>query len=301
METRSRETTLAAACMHVVHDKKKNTAKYVEFIEEAANQKVDLLVFPEVSLQGYLRKMSEVDYASRKDQIHYYLSEGEKVPGPTTELICEYAKKHNMYIQFGLAEINQAETAVYNSAVLIGPEGIIGIFRKVHANGESPPFRPGIAFKAFDTALGRVGPLICADLCYPESIRILAVQGAIIGTMSTAYPMVEDGDPLEDYNAYLYRTYANAQAAMSQLWLVQSNHIGRSDAKGASHYFGNSRIVSPWGKVVAECGYQETLVTATVDLWGEIYKVRSWDRNLADRRPELYGILTKQDGSYGPF
>lgn len=294
-----RLVTLGAVCMRVVHDKSANLRRIRAFIEEAASRNVDLLVFPEMAVQGYLRNWRDAGYMSPivMEQIDYYFAEGEQIPGPTVDVLVELARHHKMYIQVGMAEVNEPQTAIYNSAVLVGPQGLVGVFRKVHALGESPPFRPGTSFPVFDTTIGKVGPFICADLDYPESLRCIAVRGAILATMSTAYPMADpEGDPGDDYQAYLYRIEAQAQAAMNQLWVVQSNHVGQSDAPGAARYFGNSRIVSPWGKVVAECGYEEALVTVTVDLAGEVHAVRRRHNRLSDRRPEVYGVLLTQDG-----
>lgn len=300
-----KDVTLGAVCMKVVHDKAANLKRYETFIDEAIETGVDLLVFPEVSVQGYLRS-PQLDEASpsKQEQIGYYRQEGEKISGPVIAKIEEYTRKHRMYIQVGMAEINEPETAIYNSAVLVGPHGVVGVFRKVHALLECPPFRAGLDFPVFETELGRIGPFICADLVFPESLRCIAIKGGTIGTMTTAYPFTDGimkpgATPENDYNAYLYRTYANAQAAMNQMWLVQSNQVDRSPAPGSGPCFGNSRIVSPWGKEVAACGYEEALVTATVDLPGEIYRARIHNQSLAIRRPELYQVLTQQDGPSG--
>jgi predicted amidohydrolase len=298
-DSETRTVTLGAACMRVLHDKAANLRKIREFIGEAAAKGVELLVFPEMAVQGYLRNWRDAGYQSSivLEQIDYYFAMGEQVPGPIVEMLAALARAHSMYIQLGMAEINQPRTIMHNSAILVGPEGLVGVFRKVHAAFERPLFRPGTGFPVFDTALGKVGPFICADLDYPESLRCIAIQGAIVATMSTAYPMASpEGDPETDYQTYLYRIEGVAQAAMNQVWVVQSNHIGQSDAPGATRYFGNSRIVSPWGKVVSECGYEEALVTATVDLAGEVHAARRRHNRLADRRPEVYGLLLTEAG-----
>lgn len=298
-ESGASTVTLGAVCMKVLHDKDENLRKISALIEEAAGKGVHLLVFPEMAVQGYLRSWRHAGYQSPVvlEQIEYYTATAERVPGPTVKILATLARRHSMYIQVGMAEINQPGTIMHNSAVLVGPEGFIGVFRKVHAAFERPLFRPGSEFPVFDTALGKVGPFICADLDYPESLRSIAIQGASVATMSTAYPMaVPEGDPETDYQTYLYRIEATAQAAMNHLWIVQSNHVGQSDAPGAARYFGNSRIVSPWGKVVSECGYEEAIVTATVDLAGEVQAARKRHNRLADRRPEVYGILLTEDG-----
>jgi predicted amidohydrolase len=197
-----------------------------------------------------------------------------------------------MVIQIGMAECNQPRTVLYNSAVVIGPNGVIGSYRKVHNYRELPIFRSGTTFPVFDTPVGRIGAFICADLNYPECLRALAIQGAQILTMTTAWPMESD-NPEMDYLGHMYNVQMEAAAIANQVWIAAANQVRRPPKEGAANYYGHSRIVSPFGLTVAGCGYEETLVVANVDLLGEIRKDKySWGDRIQQRRPELYGILS---------
>jgi len=291
-KSRQDEVVLGAVCMHCCHDKEVNLQKYEKFVREAADRDVELLVFPEVSVQGFITDKGDSASPEALAQLDYYREEAETVPGPTTERIGHLAKLHDMVIQFGMAESNLAGTVLYNSAVVVGPSGVIGVSRKVHNQNDFPIFRSGSGFPVFDTPIGRIGPFICGDINYPETLRALTLQGARILTMSTAFPLA--GSDLEnDPYGEAYEIQAQAAAMSNQVWIVQSNQVKRPPKEGARDYYGHSRIVSPFGKVVANCGYEEDLVVANVDVLGEIRKYKRLCGDLIQRRrPELYGILT---------
>src|SRR3989304_1195722 len=102
------EVTLAAVSMNVAQDKAANLEKYLRFIDEAASLGARLLVFPEVSLQGYLKKRGAPGEPEVIELTRYYRQTAETVPGPTTELISKYAAGPNMHIQIGMAESARA-------------------------------------------------------------------------------------------------------------------------------------------------------------------------------------------------
>jgi predicted amidohydrolase len=275
--------------MQVEHDKAKNLEKYIAFIEDAAAQGADYLAFSEISLQGYNWASSD-DPEQMAKQKEYFERESEPIPGPATDRIQPYCKKYDMYVQFGLAE--KAGDVMHNAAVLIGPEGILGTHRKVY--GSVLPARPhavftrGDRFAVYDTRIGKVGMVICADLSYaPESVRTCVVQGAQVVVNTTAWgiptsPMLPDMktmlgytdpgkmDPKTEYRAYQYDILTRYSALINQTWLVCSDTVGQSSMekalgkKGGCH--GHSRIITPIGKVVAEVGYKEGLAIATVNI-----------------------------------
>lgn len=284
--------TIAAAAMRCTHDKEVNLRKCTAMIHEAGAKGVNLLVFPEVSVQGYTRSVGPRGSQAFVEQVQYYRRTAEPVLGPTTQLIQELARHYQMHIQVGMAERAPGSEVVYNSAVLVGPEGVVGVFRKVHNQFEWPVFNPGQEFTVFDTPLGRIGPLICYDLCFPETTRTLALKGAAIATMTTAWPM-EGDDPSDDYFGQTYDILGKAAAVANQMWMVQANQVMRPPMPGAANYYGHSRIIAPTGKVVAEVGYEEGLAIASVDLLGEVERVRTQAyfgglNLLQDRRPEVY-------------
>ena len=290
------EVTLAAACMNVAHDKAANLDKYLRFIDEAAALGARLLVFPEVSLQGYLKKRGAPGEPEVIELTRYYRKTAETVPGPTTELIGEYAARHDMYIQIGMAESARAGQVFYNSAVLVGPEGVVGVFRKLHDRGEWPVFCSGDEFPLWDTSLGRIGAFVCYDMCFPETVRTYAVRGAVIASMSTAWPLkdADAPDPETDHYAYVYDTLTRAHAIANQEFFISSNQVGPT---GRYNYYGHSRIIAPTGCVLADSGREEKLIAASVDVERDIDVARTetlfFKNLLRDRRPETYGALTR--------
>ena len=284
--------TIGAVCMHCCHHKERNLRKYERIIHDAGARGVQLLVFPEVSLQGYLRRVGEDDSTSIAEQLRYYRETSEALDGPTIQLIHHLARQYNMHIQVGMAEREENSEAIYNSAVLVGPRGVVGRFRKVHNPFEWPVFSAGERFEVFETPFGAVGPLICYDLCYPEAIRTLALKGALVATVTTAWPMERDEHD-DDYFGYTYDILSRAGAMANQIWFVQSNQVMRPPSVGSEHYWGHSRIIAPTGRVVADIGYAEGIAVATVELLGEVERVRTESyfgglNLLADRRPETY-------------
>lgn len=291
----TRETTLGAVSMRCAHDYQRNLKKYRDFIEAAALQGVDLLVFPEVSLHGYLRAAA-LGSPEMAEQLQYFRSVAEPVPGPTTHILEDCARRHGMLIQAGLAERAADGNALYNSAVLIGPQGILGVFRKVHNRFEWPVFAPGNHLPVFPSAIGKIGMFICYDLCFPEVLRAFALQGAVIASLTTAWPMNGE-DPERDYFGHAFDLLSRANALVNQIWMVCANQVHRPPTQGCPDYFGHARIIAPTGEIVAGIGHREGLVTATVDVHAGIEAARSPEffglNLLQDRRPALYGRLVE--------
>jgi predicted amidohydrolase len=104
-------------------------------------------------------------------------------------------------------------------------------------------------------------------------------------------------DPETHYYGYTYDLMSRASAFSNQIWMVCANQVFRPPEPGCPNYYGHSRIIAPTGKIVAENGHDEGLVTATVDLHGELERARTLDffgtNLLQDRRPEFYGLLTR--------
>jgi len=298
-----RETTIAAVAMHCSHDVAANWAKYEGFIEEAALQGVSYLVFPEVSLQGYLLSSGGLGSAEMNEQIAYFRATAEPIPGPTTRKLQLLAKRHGMLIQAGMAERAMDGNIVYNSAVLVDGSGVLGVFRKLHNQFEWPVFSPGNHLDVFPTPLGKVGMFICYDLAFPEVTREFALKGAKIAALTTAWPMQGD-DPVTDYYGYTYDLFSRSSALANQLWLVCSNQVNRPVTPGAANYYGHSRIIAPNGKIVADTGYAEGLAVATVDIDAGLERARTREffglNLLQDRRPAYYRSHSNEAIYYAP-
>jgi predicted amidohydrolase len=295
------DVTLAAANVKIVHNKKQNLNRFAELIEEAADKGVDVLVLPEVGLQGYAD--FDLSGKAKAEQKQYYFREAEPIPGPSTQAIAALARKHDMLIQLGMAERALHGNAIYNSTALIGPEGVIGIYRKVHNQFEFPYFNPGEEMPVFETPLGVFGSIICYDLCFPELLRTYAIKGADVVLMSTAWPM-RGHDRATDYHGWAMDTAAQGNSFFNQNWLVISNHCEKGAYSQNVDYYGGSQIVDPRGKVVSYLADEEGLVIHTADLQAEVLKSRTEEffglNLLQDRRPEHYGALLDQSHRY-PF
>lgn len=296
------KVTLGAANVKIAwHQKQKNLQRFLEIIDEAADKGVQILVLPEVGLQGYADFGYTFFQPEFAEQRRYYVSESEPIPGPATETIRRAVERHGMYVQLGMAESALGGNIIYNSTALIGPEGVLGVFRKIHCQPDYPWFNNGESMDVFTTPHARVGSLICYDICFPELTRTYVLKGANLLLMSTAWPM-KGHDRATDFNGQALDLMARSQAYMNQVWIVVSNHCEKGAYSTHDDYYGGSQIVDPGGRVIAYAADEERLVVETVDLDEVMWRVRTEDmfacNLLQDRRPELYGALVDESFKY---
>ena len=281
---------LATTSFQAVYDVEKNLAKYKEFIDRAAEQGVNLLVFPEQSLQGYLPTLEGVSEETRA----YQLAHAELVPeGPGTQLLAGLAMEKQMYLIWGMTEKDpEKEGVLYNTAVLAGPEGYIGKYRKVHQPGcEGDIYTPGSEFSVFDTAIGKIGLLICYDKAFPESARDLYAQGAEIIVQPAAWPMSGDpADPQEDdMTLGIFNLYDRVRAMENAVFFISCNQCGTC---GDINYCGHSRITHPFGMELACTGWGEGMAVAEVDIQEQILAAGG-PNTRKDRHPEAYSHIAQ--------
>lgn len=286
------EVTIATVCMHVEYDKQKNLSKYFAYIDEAADKGAKLIVFPETSLQGYLDNLSEYNL----DIVKYQHENAESVPeGESTQALIKKAREKDIYIIWGMVEKDTNQVGkIYNTAVLVGPDGYIGKYRKVHLPmDEAHIFYPGNEINVYDTKIGKIGMLICYDKDYPETARILAAKGAELIVMPTAWSLDKSSeDPESNYSVFVYDLLDKARAMENQVFFLSANQVG---VTGDINYFGRSRIVDPLGRVKAEIKYEEGMAIYTGDIQNEICSARTTGlfglNLLKDRRPECYHAI----------
>ncbi len=282
--------TLAVAAMNAVHDTAKNLARYASFVDEAAAKGARLLVLPEQSLQGYLYHLN---HPLSPEEANYHYDNAEPLPGPSSERVAAMAHAADMYIVFGMTERVPVSSSgvLYNSAVLVAPSGLLGVYRKVHAPGdEYHVFRQGKDWPVFDTEIGRLGLQICYDLRFPEAARELALRGAQMLILPTAWPQTAGSQ---------YDILDRARAAENECWFLSANQVGACD-RGELTFYGHSRIIGPFGNVVADTGDKEGLATATVPL--ESLRRRQWGplNVFRDRRPETYTTIASEEIYHPP-
>ena len=211
----------------------------------------------------------------------------EPVPGgPTTEAWSEAAARHNLHIVAGICE--RAERRLYNSAVIIGPSGYIGTFRKVHLWNEEVLYFEGgdLGFPVFDTKLGRIGVGICYDAWFPETFRLCALQGADIVCLPTNWVPIPGQAAGREAMANIL---VMAAAHSNSLFIACADRIG---TERGQPFEGQSIIVNYTGWPVAGPASrdQEEMLFARVDL-GEARRRRNWNafnQVLRDRRHDVY-------------
>lgn len=230
----------------------------------------DLLVLPEFFATGY--QFIAEDEVSELS---------EKIPGGhTVQFLAELSHTKNCYFVAGLPE--RHGDAFFNSAVLTGPDGFMGVYRKTHLFFEEKRFfQPGdTGFRVWDTRAGRIGVMICFDWFFPESMRSLALMGAevIAHPSNLVLPYCPDSMPV--------------RCLENRVYAITANRIGEEQRKeGVTlKYIGQSIIASPNAEVLAKApADQEILMAADID--------PSLARNKAlnplndlfdDRRPEMY-------------
>jgi N-carbamoylputrescine amidase len=261
-----------------IGDKDYNMAETLKIIDKAGKMGAKLMVLPELCNTGYIFNSREEAFAL-----------SEEVPeGPCTEEWIKKAKEYNAYICAG---INEREgNNLYNSVVVVGPDGYIGTYRKMHLwNEEKLWFEPGnLGFPVFDLPFGKIGCRICYDVWFPETTRILAAQGADIICDSTNWVVV---DPLQTKEKPTAATSAAQMSLMNSVYSICADRVG---AERGCTYIGNSCITDPGGGFVAGPADPDKpeVVMAEINVVGARFRHWSAFNNPhTDRRLDWYDEL----------
>lgn len=248
--------------------KKENLEKVTSHI---LKKDAELFVLPELFNSGYL-------FSSQTE----LFALAESIPdGPTTKTLTQLARDHRVYIAAGLPE--RDGTAFYNSAVLVGPQGFIGCYRKLHLfNTEKQWFKPGDASpEVYDLGEAKVGVMICFDWIFPEVARTLALKGArlICHASNLVLPFCQ--------KAMITRSIEN------RIFTITANRIGTEKRAGAELTFtGQSQVTDPEGNVLIHAGANdEKCGVVEIDLSQASDKMITPQNDLfQDRRSEFYEI-----------
>lgn len=235
-----------------------------------SDKKADLVVLPELFTTGY-------QFIS-KDEVSDL---SEEIPsGSTTKSLVELSHDKKLHIVAGIAERDSG--SFYNSAVMTGPEGFIGVYRKTHLFSEEKLwFSPGnTGFKVWDTQIGKIGIMICFDWFFPESARTLALKGAdvIAHPANLVLPYCPDAMP--------------TRCLENRVYAVTANRTGSEERGGKERleFIGTSEIVSPAGDILYRAARDsEEFGSAEVDISVARNKNLNPFNNLfEDRRKEYY-------------
>lgn len=274
-----RTYTLALVQMDTQNNKTENLERASEWIAEAAAQGAKLVCFPEVM-----------------NLIGRNVGEGggkETIPGYTTDLLCQKAKEHRVYIHGGsISEKRDGETRSSNTSVLISPDGeILAKYSKLHmfditlADGtpyrESDKVQSGSEIVTVETELGVFGMSICYDLRFPELYRLMALRGAQVLFVPASFTMPTGKDHWEPL--------LRARAIENGCYVVAAGQIGTKPAYTA---YGNSLVADPWGTVIARAKDKAGITYAEIDL-DYLDQVRSQIPSLKNRRTDRYEVIEK--------
>jgi len=190
-ETQTQLRARAINFAPVLFDKPATAAKIKAAIEESARDGCDLVVLPEMALQGFETCKACLDAGHACDR---HLADGERADGPWMRDLVETVRQLGLYAVVGFGERDPVEPFVYNAAAVIGPEGLLGITRKlgVGSGGRGPvnfedTFSPGSEITVYDTRFGPIGVGICYDMWInPEIARIMVLKGARMLVIPTA-------------------------------------------------------------------------------------------------------------------
>jgi predicted amidohydrolase len=277
-----KEAVVKVACIQMeprVGEKARNLERSLGFIEEAAGQGARLVVLPELANSGYVFETREEAFEC-----------AEEIPsGPTVAAWAAAAHDHGLYLAAGICE--RAATQLFNSGVLIGPEGYIGPFRKMHLwNEENLFFEPGdLGFPVFPTPIGRLAAIICYDGWFPESWRLCALQGADIVCMSTNWVPIPGQDPRREAMANIL---CMAAAHSNSLFIAAADRVGEERGQP---FIGQSVIVSHTGWPIGGPASpdREEIIYAECNL-ADARRKRSWNEYnqvLRDRRTDVYSEM----------
>lgn len=279
MASKPTEAVVTVACLQmepIFGETARNVQAAVALIEQAAARGANLMVLPELCNTGYV-------FASRAEAFAL----AETLPdGPSCRSWIDCARRLGVYIVAGITE--REDALLYNSAAIIGPEGFIGRYRKVHLWGdEAIFFTPGnLSFPVFHTRIGTLGCHICYDCWFPESFRLAALQGAEIVCVPTNWVPIPGQDPNREAMANII---CMAAAHTNSVFVAAADRVG---VERNQPFIGQSLIVSytGWPAAGPASATASEIVMATVNL-ADAKRHRNWNafnQVLRDRRTDVY-------------
>lgn len=278
--------------------------RLMALLAEGAARGADLVVFPELALTPFFPRWWLGD-----EELDGYFE--DEVPGPSTKALFEEARRLGVGVHLGYAERDGAHR--YNSAVLVDADGTtVATYRKVHLPGheEHEPWRPfqhlerryfepGDGFASHRAFGGVVGMAICNDRRWPETYRVLALQGAELILIGYNTPLHYAPDPGQDRLAGFHNNLVMAAGAhQNGAWVVG---VAKGGIEDGVHSLAESQIIAPSGEVVARTSTEDDeVVVAACDL----DRCADYRDTLFDfdryRRPEVYGLIADQRGVVPP-
>ena len=302
-----RNLTVAAAQLGPIQksdDRKSVVTRLIELLRDAHSKKAELVVFPELALTTFFPRWF-VDDITEAD--HWYETE---MPSAITKPLFDEAKKLGIGFCLGYAELTQSGER-FNTQILVERDGrVVAKYRKVHIPGheQHEPDRPfqhaeryyftpsSEGFKVWSAFNGRIGMMICNDRRWPESYRVMGLQGVEMILCGYNTPLHYVPDPSQDALQGFHNALVMQSGAYQNGTFVVG--VAKGGVEEGVDGLADSSIIAPSGEILAKTETNgDEVVTAVCDLdWCNNYKntLFNFDRY---RRPEVYGRITSQRGS----
>jgi predicted amidohydrolase len=267
-------------------DRERNLTRMIQVLEETSGQGAKLTVFPEAALTGYCF-----------DSLDEARPHAEPIPGPSARRMADVCRKLNCHVVYGLLESSEkgaGREQVFNACVLIGPDGVVATYRKVHLPflGVDRFTTPGDQPFAVHEAAGmRIGMNICYDGGFPEPARVLTLLGADLVVLPTNWPTGAE---------CMAGCVVNARAMENNIFYAACDRVGE---ERGFRFIGQSKICGPSGQVLEEASHdREAILYAEIDVALARQKkiirranLHEIDR-IRDRRPDFYGEIIRPAG-----
>jgi len=310
----SRRLKVSAAQLGPIHraDSRKSIVKrLVEMLKEADSRSSRFVVFPELALTTFFPRWWMEDQA----EVDKYFE--AQMPSPETLPLFELARSKGIGFYLGYAELTEEEgnTRRSNTSILVGPDGrIVGKYRKVHLPGHSEfeterafqhlekrYFEPGdLGFNVWRTLGGILGMAVCNDRRWPETYRVMGLQGVEMVLIGYNTPSVNSQRSEEGPEKRLFHNRLSVQAGAYQnaTWLVA---VAKAGVEDGFPLIGGSLIVDPNGEIVAEAKTEEDeLLIHACDLDATVFGKTTIFDFARHRRIEHYGLITTRTGAVPP-
>jgi predicted amidohydrolase len=257
-------------------EKERNIVRLLELCEAAATAGARLIVTPEMGTTGYC-------WFDRAEVAPFV----ETIPGTTTDRFAALARKHDCYIVVGIPEVD-SDDIYFNCAVLIGPEGVVGWHRKTHPYISEPKWAAAgdLGHQVFDTPIGRIALLICMDIHFVETARLVALQGADVICHISNWLAERTPAP-----------YWISRAFENNCYLIESNRWG---LERTVQFSGGSCVIAPDGTVMAVIDGGDGFALTDMDLDAARARCVGSEAVFSQRRPELYAGLLSDTFSWNP-
>ncbi|AVS93796.1 amidohydrolase [Paracidovorax avenae] len=270
-------TAAAVQFEPVLNAKERNVQALLALVDEAAAAGARLVVTPEMGTTGYCWH--------DRDEVAPVV---EPIPGPTTERFAALARARDCHIVVGMPEVDPSTNLYYNSAVLIGPGGVVGVHRKSHSYISEPKWAaPGdLGHAVFETPLGRIALLVCMDIHFIETARLEALGGADVICHISNWLAERTPAP-----------YWITRAAENGCYLVEANRWG---LERTVQFSGGSCVIAPDGEILAVVDDGDGICYAQIDPARSRAREFLGEPVMAQRRPEHYPALMTNTFLWNP-